>query len=257
MPGKLYLIPSFLGYHPLGVSHPEEVLKQVRLIEHFAVEKLQTAVQFLNKCDHPVPEFKLQFHPLDKHVTGLQLNDIVQVLQSGKDVGVLPEAGCPGIADPGADLVWLCHRRGIEVIPLVGPSAILLSVMAAGLNGQNFAFNGYLPMQRELREQKIREHQNRSLREQQAQAYIESPNRNSELLKSFMDILGNEARLSVSWNLLNEDQWIRSAEAGQWRSIALPENFDKKPAMFVFQAQASENNPPQTDPRKKNKARRK
>lgn len=234
MKGKLVLIPSFLGHHPLEISHPPQVLERVHTIEHFAVERLQSAVQFLNKSGHPTPEFKLIFHPLDKHVTPIQLNDIVQVLEKGNDVGVLSEAGCPGIADPGAELVWLCQLRGIEVVPMVGPSAIILAVMAAGLNGQNFAFNGYLPVQSDRRELKIREHQNRSVSDFQTQVYIEAPYRNEELLKALLDVLQSDARLGVCWNLMAEDQWIHSAEVMNWQTVKLPAEFNKKPAMFLF-----------------------
>lgn len=234
MPGTLYLIPSFLGHHSLDITHPPEVLETVRKISHFAVEKLQTAVQFLTRAGHPVPEYRLQFHPLDKHVTPLQLNDIVGILQQGHDVGVLSEAGCPGIADPGADLVWMCHLRGIAVQPLVGPTAIILSVMAAGMNGQKFAFNGYLPINASERELAIRQFTNRSSAEAQTQVFIEAPNRNEELLKAMQKQLPADARLAVCYNLLNDDQWIHSAPVRDWGKAVLPAQFGKKPAMFLF-----------------------
>lgn len=233
----LYLIPSFLGYHPLEVSHPPAVLERVHKIEHFAVEKIQSAVQFLTKSGHPVPEFKCTFYQLDKRVTAIQLTDITRVLEQGHDVGVLSEAGCPAIADPGADLVWMCHLRGIRVEALVGPSAIIMSMMLAGFNGQNFAFNGYLPINAEQRDEKIRMHQNRSSSEGQSMVYIEVPYRNEELLEALKSGLSSEARLAVAWNILGDDQWVKSEPVMNWSGIKLPEDFNKKPAMFLFLAE--------------------
>lgn len=234
MKGKLVLIPSLLGNHDPIISHPPAVLDEIRRIEHFAVEKLPSAVHFLKRIEHPIPEFKLQFYQLDKRVQAEQLNDIVRVLEQGKYVGVLSEAGCPGVADPGSELVWMCHLRGIEVVPLVGPSAILLSVMTTGLNGQSFGFNGYLPVNNDQRSLRIRELQNRSAREQQTQVFIEAPHRNTELLEALYKELNPETRLAVCWNLLLEDQWIQSKPVSEWKIDRLPDNFNTKPAMFLF-----------------------
>lgn len=203
---------------------------------HFAVEKLQQSVQFLKKIDHPEPEFKMGFYPLDKHVTPEQLTDIVHVLQKGHDVGVISEAGCPGIADPGAELVWMCHGRGIAVEPLVGPSAITMSVMASGLNGQQFAFNGYLPFDKEKRNSKIGTYEGRSANDNQTQVFIEAPFRNSELLKAMMDVLSPDTKLCICWNMMAEDAWMCSKEVTNWGVIRLPDEFDRKPAMFLFLA---------------------
>ena len=238
MPGKLYLIPSLLSSHPPELSHPPEVLRIIHQIRYFAVEKLHPAVLFLKRIDHPVPEFKMEFYPLDKRVTAEQLSDIVRILQQGNDVGVLSEAGCPGIADPGADLVWMCHLRGISVEVLVGPSAILLSMMASGMNGQSFAFNGYLPVPEESRALRIKELQNRSAREDQTQLFIEAPHRNQELLDAFLQTLNSDTKLAVCWNLLAEDQRVISKNISDWQSGLFDEEFIRKPAMFIFQAQS-------------------
>jgi len=234
MTATLYLIPSLMGNHEPSLSHPPHVLDVVRTISHFAVEKLPSAVHFLRRVNHPEPDFKLHFYPLDKRVTPTQLSDIVRILEQGHSVGVLSEAGCPGIADPGADLVWMCHLRGIPVIPLVGPSAILLSVMATGLQGQSFSFNGYLPVKEDQRSLRIRELQNRSAREQQTQVFIEAPHRNLELTQSLLKELQPETRMAICWNLLVEDQWIQSKPVSEWKGISFPESFNQKPAMFLF-----------------------
>ncbi len=238
MKGTLYLIPTPLANLPLEFSHPPEVLKKIHGISHFAVEKLQQAVQFLSKTGHPVPEFKMGFHPLDKHVSAEQLHDIITVLTKGDHVGVITEAGCPGIADPGAQLVWLCHSRGIQVEALVGPSAITLSVMYAGLNGQQFAFNGYLPVDTERRADKIRTFEGRSANDEQTQVFIEAPFRNEELLSALKEHLQPETRLAVCWNLMAEDQWVMCKEMQYWSTVRLPDEFDRKPAMFLFLAPA-------------------
>lgn len=234
--GTLVLIPSPLSSQPLAISHPPQVLSRVHEITEFAVEKLQHAVHFLAKTGHPVPEYKMGFHPLDKHVTGEQLQDIVNVLQQGRDVGVLSEAGCPGIADPGAQLVWLCHSRNIPVEALVGPSAITLSVMYSGLNGQQFAFNGYLPVDSQRREQTLKTFEGRSANDEQTQIFIEAPFRNRELLGAMLELLQPETRLCVCWNLMAEDQWVVTREVQEWTTLPLPENFENKPAMFLFLA---------------------
>lgn len=234
MKGKLILIPSLLGNHDPAISHSPTVIDQIRKIDYFAVEKLPSAVHFLKRIDHPKPEFKLHFYQLDKRVQAEQLNDIVRVLDQGNSVGVLSEAGCPGVADPGTELVWMCHLRGIDVVPLVGPSAILLSVMTSGLSGQSFAFNGYLPVNSDQRSLRIRELQNRSAREQQTQVFIEAPHRNTELLHALLKELSPETRLAVCWNLLLDDQWIQSKPASEWKIDRLPELFNMKPAMFLF-----------------------
>lgn len=236
MHGVLYLIPNLLGNHAPEWSHAPETIKTIHSIRYFAVEKLHPAVHFLKRIGHPEPDFKLEFYPLDKRVTAEQLTDIVHILQRGEQVGVISEAGCPGIADPGADLVWMCHLRGIPVKVLVGPSAILMSVMAAGLNGQSFAFNGYLPVKADDRDQRIRELQNRSARDQQTQVFIEAPHRNEELLMSLRHHLNADTKLAVCWNLMADDEWVKSTSVDRWNTVKTPDDFIRKPAMFLFQA---------------------
>ncbi len=238
MPGKLYLIPSLLSSHPPEWSHPPEVIRIIHSIRYFAVEKLHPAVLFLKRIDHPEPEFKMEFYPLDKRVTAEQLSDIVRILQQGHDVGVISEAGCPGIADPGAELVWMCHLRGISVEVMVGPSAILLSMMGSGMNGQSFAFNGYLPVAEESRALRIKELQNRSAREDQTQLFIEAPHRNQELLDTLLQTLNSDTKLGVCWNLLAEDQRIVSKNVSDWVTGVFGDDFIRKPAMFLYQAQS-------------------
>jgi 16S rRNA (cytidine1402-2'-O)-methyltransferase len=183
----------------------------------------------------------MEFHPLDKHSGAEQLLDIIRVLQQGKDVGVLSEAGCPGIADPGAQLAAICHQRGISVVPLTGPSAVTLSVMASGLNGQKFAFNGYLPVNADERNESIKKYEQLSRKSDQTQVFIEAPHRNRELLEAFVAILSDDTRISLASDLLGPDEWVQTKTAADWKSISLPESFTGNPCMFLFHA-ASGNN---------------
>lgn len=234
--GRLVLIPSLLGNHPIAVSHPPDVISRIHQIRHFAVEKLPSAVHFLKKAGHPIPEYELKFYSLDKRTSALDLASIADLLVKGEDVGVISEAGCPGVADPGADLVWLCHLKGIAVETLVGPSSILLSIMVSGLNGQNFAFNGYLPVDSEARVKKIRLFESDSSGRHQTQLFIEAPHRNTELLGALINTLQHDTRLCVCWNLMNENQWMSSKPVGKWNLNDVPTEFNSRPAMFLFLA---------------------
>ena len=150
--GTLYLIPTTLGKTPENNSIPEYTLEVIRKLEVFAVENLRSAVKFLQWVGETVPEYNIEFHQLNKHTSGEEIFEILRPLKAGKDVGILSEAGAPAVADPGAKLVKMAHQNGIRVVPLVGPSSILLALMASGFNGQTFAFHGYLPLDARPRE---------------------------------------------------------------------------------------------------------
>jgi 16S rRNA (cytidine1402-2'-O)-methyltransferase len=244
MNGRLFLIPTPLGRHSVEQSHPPQVIEAIHQITCFAVEKLPAAVRFLSSIDHPVPEFKLEFHPLDKHSNAEQLLDIIHVLQQGRDVGVMSEAGCPGIADPGAQLTAICHQRGITVVPLTGPSAITLSMMASGLNGQKFAFNGYLPVPATERDQSIKKFEAHSRKNDQTQIFIEAPHRNTELYDALRLSLDEDTRLCLASGLLGPEQWVLTKRVSEWKSQTLPVSFQGSPCMFLFLASDgfSENN---------------
>jgi 16S rRNA (cytidine1402-2'-O)-methyltransferase len=267
MSGNLYLIPTPLGRHSTGLSHPPQVVECIHRLSCFAVEKLPSAVRFLASISHPLPEFKIEFHPLDKHSGAEQLLDIIRVLQQGADVGVLSEAGCPGIADPGAQLAAICHQRGISVVPLTGPSAVTLSVMASGLNGQKFAFNGYLPVSPSDRDEAIKKYEQQSRKADQTQVFIEAPHRNMELFAALCAKLADETRLCLASDLLGSDEWVKTKTVTDWKKNTLPDSFSGNPCMFLFlaaegvpesgrQSIKKQSGRPRFDSGRKNKGRR-
>jgi 16S rRNA (cytidine1402-2'-O)-methyltransferase len=232
---SLVLIPTPLGADdPLRVL-PPATIEAVHGITTFAVEQLPAAVKFLSRIGHPVPSYSLTFLPYSKRSTPQDLMAVMKALDSG-DVGVMSEAGAPGVADPGTDLVWMAHQRGIPVRPLMGPSAVLLSVMASGLNGQRFAFNGYLPVKTQERADQIRHFESHSAKTDQAQFFIEAPHRNQEVWTALINTLQADTKLGYAQGLNGEDESILTREVSQWRrSPALVRN--GIPAMFMLLAQ--------------------
>ena len=231
--GSLFLIPVPLSQGDWRDTIPAGVVKKVHGITHFAVEHLRTAVKILHQFEHPVPEFELKFLPLNKDSGPDEHLEIIQWLTKGHDVGVMSEAGCPGIADPGSDLIWMAQNRNIPVIPLTGPSSPLLALIASGLNGQRFAFNGYLPVPEKERKQAIRQFLVRSATYDQTEIFIEAPHRNDELLKALVAQLDTDTRLSVASALTSESGWVRGRPVSEWQKNTLPE-LNGVPAIFMF-----------------------
>lgn len=230
----LHLIPT-----PLGAEDPMQVLppatiEAVRGIRTFAVEQLPSAVKFLSRIGHPLPSYSITFLPYSKRSSPQDLMAVMKALDAG-DVGLMSEAGAPGVADPGADLVWMAHQRGIAVKALVGPSAVLLSAMASGMNGQRFAFNGYLPVKAQERSELIRYYESHSARQDQAQLFIEAPHRNEELWKAMLDALQADTKLGFAIGLMGPDEAVVSREVGQWRRAPAPVR-NGVPAMFMLLA---------------------
>jgi 16S rRNA (cytidine1402-2'-O)-methyltransferase len=231
----LYLIPTPLSTEdPLRVL-PPATIEAVHGISVFCVEQLPWAVKFLGRIGHPIPSYKLEFLPYHKKSGPQELMAILKMIQSGRDVGVLSEAGAPGIADPGSELAWVAHQRGIEVKPLVGPSSILLAAMSAGMNGQRFAFNGYFPVDADKRVMAIHEFENLSMRLDQAQLFIEAPHRNESLWGALVSTLNGDTRLGVAVSLAGADQTIRTKLVSEWKSQAAPVK-NGVPAIFQFYA---------------------
>lgn len=217
----LHLVPTPLGGDDPMASLPPATIEIVRGITCFAVEQLPSAVKFLSRIGHPLPAYSVTFLPYSKRSGPHELMAVMKALDAG-DVGLLSEAGAPGVADPGADIVWMAHQRGIEVVPLVGPSAILLSVMAGGLNGQRFAFNGYLPVNPTERVGSIRQFENVSAKADQAQLFIEAPHRNEELWKALVSTLRPDTKLGFALGLMRAEQRIRSREVADWNRNPTP-----------------------------------
>lgn len=240
-PGTLYLFPTPLGKTKENVCIPKHVLKKLHTVTCFCVENLQNAVSFLKWAEHPVPDFKLQFYELNKRTAETTLNDYIQEILSGKDMGILTDAGCPAVADPGADLVKLAHHFDIEVVPFTGPSSPLLALMGSGLGGQKFAFNGYLPVKTQARENAIKELEQRSAETGSSELFMETPFRNMDTLKSLLNTLENDTLLTITANLTLDGEYIKTREVSDWKHRKMPD-IDKQPAIFGIKAK--ENKPP-------------
>lgn len=201
-------------------------------LDYFIVENLRSARRFLSKAGVQRRIEELEFRELNEHtVAGAAVEELIAPLLEGRSAGVISEAGVPGVADPGALVVEAAHRHGIRVVPLVGPSSILLSVMASGLNGQSFAFNGYLPVKGPERQRAIRFFERRAHQEQQLQLFIEAPYRNEKLFEELLQSLQPETKLLVAMELTAPSEWIRTRTVAAWRKEQRPE-LQRRPAIF-------------------------
>lgn len=233
--GTLYLIPCPIS----DETTPWEVLPAsnralIEGLDYFIVENTRTARRFLSKAGLSGRIEGLEFRELNEHTTaGVAIEELVQPLLEGRSAGVISEAGVPGVADPGALVVEAAHRKGIRVVPLVGPSSIILAMMASGLNGQSFAFNGYLPIKPPERQRAIRRFERRAHEEGQSQLFIEAPYRNRKLLDELLQTLQPATRLTVAMDLTAPGEWIRTCRVGEWRKMTLPD-LQRRPAIFII-----------------------
>lgn len=231
--GKLYLIPSSLGNKaPLEVL-PLSVRKKITEIDHYIAENEKTARRFIKSIVATKPQSSLNFETLNKFTHESEIPSFLEPCKEGINIGLLSEAGCPGIADPGAKVVEYAHRNGIKVIPLVGPSSILLTMMASGMNGQNFAFRGYLPIDKLERKQEIKKAERLSFEQEQAQIFIETPYRNDKLLDNFKQYLHPTTQLCIGCEVTTESEYICTRSIAQWKKIPL--DLHKRPAIFIIQ----------------------
>jgi len=233
MKGKLYLIPS-----PLGDNDPAEVLPSHTIdtacrLRRFVVEETRTARRFLSRAGLKGQIDELEFHELNEH-TSLKDVDALGGLFEDSDVGLISEAGLPAVADPGAALVALCHRLGVEVVPLVGPSSLMLALMASGLNGQSFAFRGYIPAKTDERRSAIKDIERVSKSLRQSQIIIETPYRNDSLFADMLQFLSPQTRVTVAADLTLPTQFIRTASVGEWAEN--PPVIGKRPCVFIILA---------------------
>ena len=249
MTGTLYLIPNHLGLSdgaidPLAHLIPEQVRQITSQLDYFVAENAKTARAFLKLIgnQHPLakPLQEITISELNVNTPAQALAGLLAPLLAGRDAGLVSEAGVPAVADPGADLVRLAHQHGIKVRPLVGPSSILLAVMASGLNGQSFAFNGYLPTDAALRAKRIKELEVRSRTEKQTQLFIETPYRNAAMLDALVDACQPATLISVATDISLPAEAIRTMSAAQWKSqlgAGKAPDFHKKPTVFLLLAQ--------------------
>ncbi len=233
MKGKLYLIPSPLGEYDPAEVLPKPVLDKACELKTFVVEELRTARRFLSAAGLKGHIGELEFHTLNEHTAPQEVETLAELFDRG-DVGLISEAGLPAVADPGAALVALCHRKGIEVVPLVGPSSLMLALMASGLNGQSFAFRGYLPAGTDERRSAIKTVERDSKSLNQSQIFIETPYRNDVLLKDLLQFLQPQTRLTVAADITLPDAYIRTRTVAEWRREAVV--ICKRPCVFIILA---------------------
>ena len=215
METALYLIPVMLSDEPLDKVLPAYNLQIVKEIKYFIVENVRSARRFLKKCDRTIDIDSLTFYTLDEHTRPEEIGDYLNPLIEGNAMGVISEAGCPAIADPGADVVAMAQRRGLKVVPLVGPSSILLSLMASGFNGQSFAFQGYLPIDAAKRQKKLHEME-RNVAAGQTQIFIETPYRNNKLVAELSQQLRGDLRLCVACDVTGATEEITTRPVRDW-----------------------------------------
>jgi 16S rRNA (cytidine1402-2'-O)-methyltransferase len=233
--GTLYLIPVTLGDDNINAVLPADVISIAQQLDTFVVESEKSARHFLStiKTNKPVRELSLNL--LNEHTEDKEIPALLAPLLAGKDIGLMSDAGCPGVADPGARLIELAHQKGIRVVPFVGPSSILLSLMASGLNGQQFAFLGYLPVDKTLRNQKIKEIEKRSLTHKETQLFIETPYRNQHMLEAILSTCQPNTRLSVACDISLNTEMIATKTIATWKKIPLPD-LHKRPTIFLLLA---------------------
>jgi len=231
--GNLYLIPC-----PLGDTPPLEVLpflvkKAVEEIDHYIVEHEKNARRFIKNLVPRKSQPDLHFQIINKFTNDSDIPDMLNPCFDGINIGVISDAGCPGIADPGAIVVAEAHAKGIKVVPLVGPSSILLAMMASGFNGQNFAFNGYLPIDKKERKTEIKRLERLSKEQDQSQLFIETPYRNNQILESLVNTLHPQTRLCVACDLTFSSEYIKTQTAEGWKRTKV--DLDKRPTLFIIQ----------------------
>lgn len=232
MDTALFLIPSLLGDTPVENVIPSYNHDIIMGIRFFIVEDVRTSRRFLKKVDRSIDIDSLTFSTLNVNTKPEEIADLLKPLESGCPMGVISEAGCPAVADPGADVVAIAQRKGLKVVPLVGPSSIILSVMASGFNGQSFAFNGYLPIEQADRIKRLKQLEQRAYSEKQTQIFIETPYRNNRMLQDILSVCRPETRVCIASNLTCPDESAVTRTVQEWRKLnpALPKN----PCIFLI-----------------------
>jgi 16S rRNA (cytidine1402-2'-O)-methyltransferase len=230
--GTLYLIPVPLAENAAAKSFTPYLVDTINSIKEYIVENEKTARRFLKEAGLKTPQNELVIHDYGKHNRADGTSEFFKGLQAGNDVGLMSQAGCPGIADPGAELVEKAHRMGIKVVPLVGPSSILLALMASGFNGQSFTFHGYLPIDKAERGKRIKELENLATRNDQTQLFIETPFRNNPMLEEILKTCNPKTRLCIACDLTAETEMVQTKTIADWQK-KIPE-LHKRPTIFLL-----------------------
>lgn len=231
--GTLYLIPVTLGETPIEQVLPSYNHDIIVEIKHFIVENIRSARRFLKQVEKSIDIDELTFYELNRHTDRKFIAEYLEPLKSGKNVGIISEAGCPAIADPGADVVAIAQSRGYKVVPLVGPSSIIMSVMGSGFNGQSFAFNGYLPVEVPQRIKALKKLENKVWNEDQTQLFIETPYRNGKMFETIVNNLKPQTKLCVAAGITCPEEYIKTRTVEQWKKNPLPD-LGKIPAIFLL-----------------------
>jgi len=228
----LYLIPNLLGETPVDQVLPPYNRDIILGIRHFIVEDVRTVRRFLKLVDRSIDIDQLTFYTLNKHTNPEDVSSMLKPLEEGSPMGVISEAGCPAVADPGADVVAIAQRKGLQVIPLVGPSSIILAVMGSGFNGQSFAFNGYLPIEPDERIKTLKRLEQRAYTENQTQLFIETPYRNAKMMADILKACRPQTHLCIAAGLTTKDEYIRTHTVREWNGH-LPQ-LEKIPCIFLI-----------------------
>lgn len=230
----MYLIPS-----PLGDNDPQEVIPApvLELLTHigtYVVEEVKTARRYLSRAGLKGHIAELEFHELNEHTTRQEVEAMASLFDNGQNIGLITEAGLPAVADPGSALVALCHRKGIEVVPFVGPSSLMMALMSSGLNGQSFAFCGYLPAKTDERRNAIRNIEKRSAAERQTQIFIETPYRNDAMMADLLQNCSGSTRICIAADITLETAYIKTRTVAEWKKAGI--TIGKRPCVFVMLA---------------------
>lgn len=232
MKGKLYLLPCPLGDDALHTI-PPYVVEIIHRLDYFICEKAKTARHFIKATGLPRPLQELTYYELNKRTEQAEWQTFLAAAEKGYDIGLLSEAGCPGVADPGAVIVAAAHDKDIEVVPLVGPSSILLAVMASGMSGQNFAFVGYLSAKKPDLVRDLKRLEQQARKAQQTQLFIETPYRNTGMIETALQTLSATTRFGVAVDLTLPTEWVKVKKVGEWKKTKLPD-LHKRPAIFLI-----------------------
>jgi len=232
MKGVLYLVPNTLGNPDTSITIPEGIKATVKQIRIYIVENLRSARRYLKQLDRDIQIDSLTFFELNEHTPVEEIPAFLESVEKGMDAAIISEAGVPGVADPGAAVVRMAHEKGIRVVPLTGPSSILLALMASGLNGQSFCFHGYLPVKKPDRTRKIREIEQAALQKDETQLFIEAPYRNDALLKDILDTCHPSTRLCIAADITLDTEFILTQSAGEWKKKKPA--LHKRPVLFLI-----------------------
>ena len=229
------MIPTTLGECDVDKILPLYVKEHLHSLDEFIVENSKTARAFLKKMNIPTPQNKLKIHVLNKHTPKDEIHGFLNSCRNGTNIGLISEAGCPGVADPGAEITNIAQNEDIQVVPLVGPSSILLALMASGMNGQSFTFNGYLPIEKSERKKKLQNLEKNSRNYNQTQIFIETHYRNDKLIDSIYQNLQGNTKLCIACDLSLVSEYIKTKTVHEWKKVSKP-NLEKRPCIFLIHA---------------------